>query len=125
MFALLLPFELRALTPLLRWAYADAAPGLLFPTVRLVSCLAMVFVPAAALGATFPMAVRWFSHGAVNPARVSSALYAVNTVGAAIGSLLGRLHADPGNRHLRNDAHRHARERPRRGAGVGRDREGS
>jgi len=88
LFALLLPFELRALTPLLRWAYADAAPGLLFPTVRLVSCLAMVFVPAAALGATFPMAVRWFTHGAANPARVSSALYAMNTVGAAIGSLL-------------------------------------
>ena len=88
LFALLLPFELRALTPLLRWAYADAAPGLLFPAVRLVSCLAMVFVPAAALGATFPMAVRWFTHGAANPARVSSALYAMNTVGAAIGSLL-------------------------------------
>jgi spermidine synthase len=88
LFALLLPFELRALTPLLRWAYADAAPGLLFPAVRLVSCLAMVFVPAAALGATFPMAVRWFTRGAANPARVSSALYAMNTVGAAIGSLL-------------------------------------
>ena len=87
-FALLLPFELRALTPLLRWAYADAAPGLLFPAIRLGSCLAMVFLPAAALGATFPMAVRWFSHRSTNPARVSSALYAVNTVGAAIGSLL-------------------------------------
>ncbi|MBS1819296.1 MAG: fused MFS/spermidine synthase [Acidobacteria bacterium] len=87
-FALLLPLELRALTPLLRWAYADAAPGLLFPAVRLISCLALVFLPAAALGATFPMAVRWFSHRAANPARVSSALYAMNTVGAAIGSLL-------------------------------------
>ena len=88
LFALLLPFELRALTPLLRWAYADAAPGLFFPTVRFVSCLAMVFVPAAALGATFPMAVRWFTRGDGNPARVSSALYAMNTVGAAVGSLL-------------------------------------
>ena len=87
-FALLLPFELRALTPLLRWAYADASPGLLFPAIRLGSCLAMVFLPAAALGATFPMAVRWFSHRSTNPARVSSALYAVNTVGAAVGSLL-------------------------------------
>lgn len=86
--ALLLPLELRALTPLLRWAYADAAPGYLFPAIRLVSCLAMVFVPAAALGATFPMAVRWFAHHSANPARVSSALYAVNTVGAALGSLL-------------------------------------
>ena len=88
LFALLLPFELRALTPLLRWAYADAAPGLLFPLVRLVSCLTLVFLPAAALGATFPMAVRWFSHRSANPARVGSELYAMNTVGAAMGSLL-------------------------------------
>lgn len=88
LFALLLPYELRALTPLLRWAYADAAPGLLFPAVRFVSCLAMVFLPALALGATFPMAVRWFSHRSSNPARVSGALYAMNTVGAALGSLL-------------------------------------
>lgn len=86
--ALLLPFELRAFTPLLRWAYADASPGMLFPVVRLASCLGMVFIPAAALGATFPLAVRWFSRRAAHPARVSAALYAVNTVGAALGSLL-------------------------------------
>ena len=88
LFALLLPLELRALTPLLRWAYTDAAPGLLFPAIRLTSCLAMVFLPAAALGATFPMAVRWFAHRSDNPARASSVLYAINTVGAAVGSLL-------------------------------------
>ncbi len=88
LFALLLPYELRALTPLLRWAYADGAPGALFPVVRLAASLALVFLPAAALGATFPMAVRWFAHRSTNPARVGSALYAMNTVGAAIGSLL-------------------------------------
>ncbi len=88
LFALLLPWELRALTPLLRWAYADGAPGALFPIVRLAASLALVFLPAAALGATFPMAVRWFAHRSANPARVSSALYAMNTVGATAGSLL-------------------------------------
>jgi spermidine synthase len=87
-FALLVPGELRALTPLLRWAYADAAPGMLFPAIRLVSCLAVVFVPAAALGATFPMAVRWFADRSSNAARATGALYAMNTVGAATGSLL-------------------------------------
>jgi spermidine synthase len=87
-FAILLPFELHTLTPLLRWAYRDAAGGLLFAVIRLATCVLMVFLPAAALGATFPMAVRWASHRAANPARVSSALYAVNTVGAALGSLL-------------------------------------
>ncbi len=86
--ALLLPLELRALTPLLRWAYADAASGVLFPVIRLAACLAMVFLPAAALGATFPMAVRWFANRAAQPARASSALYVVNTIGAALGSLL-------------------------------------
>ncbi|MEO8679486.1 MAG: spermine synthase, partial [Vicinamibacterales bacterium] len=30
-FAIVLPFELNALTPVLRWAYADGAPGVLFP----------------------------------------------------------------------------------------------
>ncbi|MFN7981244.1 MAG: fused MFS/spermidine synthase [Vicinamibacterales bacterium] len=48
----------------------------------------MVFAPAAALGATFPMAVRWCAHRSSNPAGVSSALYSMNTVGAAVGSLL-------------------------------------
>ncbi|MEO8677646.1 MAG: fused MFS/spermidine synthase, partial [Vicinamibacterales bacterium] len=46
------------------------------------------FAPAAALGATFPMAIRWFANNAVNPAKSSSALYVVNTIGAAIGALL-------------------------------------
>jgi spermidine synthase len=88
LFALALPFEMHALTPLLRWAYGDAQTGVLFASVRLVCCVAMVFLPAAALGATFPMAVRWMAARSSNPARISSALYAMNTVGAAIGSLL-------------------------------------
>jgi spermidine synthase len=87
-FAFLLPWELQALTPVLRWAYADAAPGMLFPTVRVVSCLLLVLLPACALGATFPVAVRWRAHAAADPAAASSALYALNTVGAAAGSVL-------------------------------------
>ena len=86
--ALLLPLELSALKPLLRWAYGDGAPGMLFPAVRVLSCLVMVFVPALALGATFPIAIRWYARDEASPARQSSALYFVNTVGAAVGSLL-------------------------------------
>jgi spermidine synthase len=86
--AVLLPFELDALTPLLRWAYADGEPGWLFPGIRLVSCLGLVCAPAAALGATFPMAIRWFARESPNPARAASVLYVLNTVGAAAGSLL-------------------------------------
>ncbi|HQZ37496.1 MAG TPA: fused MFS/spermidine synthase [Vicinamibacterales bacterium] len=87
-FALLLPWELRGTTPLLSWAYADGAGGVAFPLLRLASCLAMVFVPAMALGATFPMAIRWFASESERPAMLSGALYALNTAGAAVGAVL-------------------------------------
>ena len=86
--AWLLPFELSALTPVLSWAYGDGAPSLLFPTIRIVACLIMVFVPALALGATFPMAIRWFANQSAHPAHKSSTLYFLNTAGAAAGALL-------------------------------------
>jgi spermidine synthase len=86
--ALLLPFELLALRPLLEWAYNDGAPGLLFPAVRLLSCLVMIFVPAAALGASFPLAIRWFTSESADAARPSGTLYFCNTAGAAVGALL-------------------------------------
>jgi len=86
--ALALPWELRALTPLLSWAYGEGGPGLMFPTVRLASCLVMVFIPALALGATFPMAIRWFASESGRPARQSGVLYALNTAGAAVGAML-------------------------------------
>lgn len=85
--ALLLPLELSWFGPVLRWAYQDGG-GPLFPLVRIVSCIVMVMLPALALGATFPMAVRWFSRHSDRPATRSSALYFVNTIGAAAGSLL-------------------------------------
>ena len=86
--ALLLPWELRLLTPALSWAYGDGGSGLLFPLMRVVSCLLMVFAPAAALGATFPMAIRWFASEGPAPARMSGVLYALNTAGAAVGAML-------------------------------------
>jgi spermidine synthase len=85
--ALLLPIELSAFQPVLRWAYQDGA-GAVFPLIRILSCIVMVMLPALALGATFPMAIRWFARHSAEPARQSSALYFVNTVGATAGSLL-------------------------------------
>ena len=40
--ALILPFEVRELTPVLRWAYSNGDPGFLFPAIRLLSSLLMV-----------------------------------------------------------------------------------
>ncbi|MDR1990435.1 MAG: fused MFS/spermidine synthase [Acidobacteriaceae bacterium] len=86
--AVALPFELVAVTPLLGSAYQNGDASALFPVLRLGACLVMITLPAVALGATFPMAIRWFARTARNVARASGTLYAANTIGAATGSLL-------------------------------------
>ena len=86
--ALLLPLEFSALIPVLAWAYRDGVPGFLFPAIRLLLCLVVVLIPAMALGATFPMAARWFMRGSAHPGRDGGELYAANTIGAAIGVLM-------------------------------------
>jgi spermidine synthase len=86
--ALLIPFGLLAFDPLLAAAYADGAGGAAFGVLRLVTSLLLLSIPAAAMGATFPIASRWFVQQAWHAARDAGALYASNTVGAAIGALL-------------------------------------
>jgi spermidine synthase len=85
--ALVLPFELRALDPLLTWAYADGAGGATFGVLRFLTSLLLLSLPAAAMGATFPIAARWFVHSAGAAARQAGSLYAANTIGAALGAL--------------------------------------
>jgi spermidine synthase len=82
-----MPFALHALRPLFALAYGDE-PGLTFALVRLASCLLLVFVPALAIGATFPLAIRWFVGEAATAGREAGSLYALNTAGAAVGALL-------------------------------------
>ena len=86
--ALALPFELKLLTPVLRWSYQDGAPGLLFPTIRLLSCMSLMLVPSLALGATFPVAVRCTGSASWRTTLSAGALYAANTAGAAVGALV-------------------------------------
>ena len=86
--ALLLPLELRLFAPALSSAYQDGNGGALFTIMRILSCSVMVLIPALALGATFPMAIRWFARRSDEPAAQSSTLYFVNTAGAAVGALL-------------------------------------
>lgn len=85
--ALVLPYELLALEPLLRRAYADGTGGPLFALFRFGSSLALLAIPAAAMGATFPVALRWFVPRAGQAPRDAGRLYAANTVGAAAGAL--------------------------------------
>ena len=81
--ALLLPLALRASVPALAWAYADGAAPAQFAVVRVAISLALLGIPAAAMGATFPIAADWYARNAAD----TGALYAVNTAGAAAGAI--------------------------------------
>jgi spermidine synthase len=82
-FALVLPWALAASVPALAWAYADGGAAARFAFVRVAISLALLGVPAAAMGATFPIAASWFARDAAD----TGALYAVNTAGAAAGAI--------------------------------------
>lgn len=85
--ALLLPLALHAIDPLLAWAYGDS-PNATFAVIRIASSFGLVFMPAAAMGATFPLAIRWFAGTASTAGQDIGALYAFNTAGAAVSALL-------------------------------------
>jgi spermidine synthase len=93
--AVVLPGALHAFAPALTWAYADGATPTRFAFVRVATSLVLVGLPAAAMGATFPLAVAWLA-GATErahatsdstPAASAGVLYAANTAGAAIGAI--------------------------------------
>ena len=82
--ALALPLLLAAATPALAWAYGDGHAGVRFGTMRAALALLLVGIPATAMGATFPIAVAASARSASD----AGLLYAFNTAGAAIGSIL-------------------------------------
>lgn len=85
LWALLVPALPEVVEPVLARAYADGAGGALFAVVRGLLAGLFVGVPALALGATFPFAVR---AGQGVPARPlgPTGLYVANTVGATAGA---------------------------------------
>jgi len=93
--AIALPLLLRAAYPALAWAYADGDSMLRFAFARAVLSAFLLALPAAAMGATFPIAASWFAERtarlAPNAAARSFAdagvLYAANTAGAAAGAI--------------------------------------
>ncbi len=87
--ALLLPVVSASLRPVLSWAYAGGDGGLLFSATRVALSLLLISLPTIAMGATYPLAVRWFAVDAPAVAAHASRVYAANTAGAAIGVVLG------------------------------------
>ena len=84
--ALLVPLALRAFDPLLAGTYANGDGEPLFGIVRLATSLLAIGIPAAAMGATFPVAARAVVHDPEHTGRSAGGLYAANTLGAAVGA---------------------------------------
>jgi len=92
--AIALPSMLGAFDPFLIRAYADGAAPTSFALARVAVCFSLLGIPAAAMGATYPIAVAWLcrfeANGSVRdqrPTAVAGALYAANSAGAAAGAL--------------------------------------
>lgn len=86
--AVALPSLLSSLVPWARGAYADGLGALWFGAVRTVVGIAVILPPAALLGACFPLATRWLEGREKYPASGASWLYALHTVGGAVGAAL-------------------------------------
>ena len=84
--AALVPIVLILCQPLLSIAYDQGQSSSWFGLIRLSLSLALLTVPAAAMGATFPIAVRWFVENHGNAGAQTGQLYALNTLGAASGA---------------------------------------
>ena len=102
--AITLPFELSLFEPLLARAYANGHGGATFAAVRLACALAVVTLPAVAMGATLPLVVRGSVHLAARAGRETGWLYALNTLGAATGAFAGGFVAAACSRDASHDA---------------------
>src|SRR5688572_19667574 len=97
--AMLMPLFLTGLRPLLASAYADGSGGAAFALLRLATSMLLLTVPAACMGATFPIASRWMVRGAATAAQDAGALYAANTLGAAGGAIVAGFFLKIGRAH--------------------------
>jgi len=84
--ALLLPAALDLARPILAATYADGSGGATFALTRLAISVGILALPTALMGATFPLAVRWYVTDDAHPGAGAGRLYAANTVGAASGA---------------------------------------
>jgi len=85
-YAVLLPLGLNLFTPLLVASYHDGAAAADFALLRTALCLIAVAVPAALLGATYPLTLRALS-GTGDTTATGGRLYVLNTAGAACGAI--------------------------------------
>ncbi len=89
-YALIFPWLIDAATLLYREVFAQGDAGRFwwFQTFHLVLMVAVLFLPTAAMGATFPLLSRFVSDRLSNVGRRAGLLYGFNTAGAVMGTAL-------------------------------------
>jgi spermidine synthase len=89
-YALVFEPLLSLLTPVLGGLYRSGGEdAVAFNIARVMLCAVLILPPTIAMGATLPILVRYVSAGTGDAAGASGALYAVNTLGAVVGSFAG------------------------------------
>lgn len=92
LFGLAVPAGVAALTPLYRALYQAYSPHFLtFSLLRFSLLFFLLLVPTTLMGATLPILSRFAAPDARGAAPVVARLYAVNTAGAVLGTLLAGL----------------------------------
>lgn len=87
-FALATPLGFALADHIYGWAYRSAGDSALVLTaMRVVLVGAVLLVPTIAMGGTLPLVCRHFVHQPQRIARMVGVVYALNTVGAALGCL--------------------------------------
>jgi len=108
--AFAMPYVLSTFTTPLRWAYENGDAPFRFGLLRIALSAAALGIPTAAMGATFPIAAKWFvntsaavavpsrrqpkksrSQNLSDGAGSAGLLYAANSAGAALGALAAGL----------------------------------
>jgi spermidine synthase len=86
--ALLVPWLISGARPIFGWIHANVPAGSAQLALRLIVCTFVLIVPASLIGATFPAVASYFStkDSRFDP-RIGK-LYAINSIGAAVGTLV-------------------------------------
>src|SRR5262245_45598863 len=86
-FNVLLPILLKAAAPLFGALYSSAhGSGVVLAFVRFAISLVLLIVPASLMGATLPVLIRFYVERIEDVGRQAGRIYAVNTLGAAVGA---------------------------------------
>lgn len=92
--ALAVPGVLSLFGPMLSWSYGETGSGA-FGAMRVVVSASALVIPTMAMGATVPLAMRWYVRRFDQAAEQTAWVYAANTVGAAAGAAFAAFVALP------------------------------